>query len=180
MKLLQPLTLTLLLLSLAMGARAADDKEVKKLQADVDTTLATFKKADSTLADQLKKSAGYVVFPSVGKGGFIFGGAHGNGLVYEKGKLIGRASLTQVTVGAQIGGQELSELILFETKDAVAKFKESQFAMSAQVSAVAAAEGASKNAKYVEGIMVFTKAKAGLMAEASVGGQKFKFEPIKK
>ena len=52
--------------------------------------------------------------------------------------------------------------------------------MSAQVGAVAAAEGASKNAKYIEGVMVFTKAKQGLMAEASVGGQKFKFEPVEK
>jgi lipid-binding SYLF domain-containing protein len=180
MKTLKSLTPLFLLVSLAMVVRAADDKNEKKLQTEVDATLAAFKKADSSLADQFKKAAGYVVFPSVGKGGFVFGGAHGNGLVYEKGKLIGRASMTQVTVGAQIGGQELSELILFETKEAVAKFKESQFAMSAQISAVAAAEGASKNAKYVEGVMVFTKAKKGLMAEASVGGQKFNFEPIKK
>jgi len=139
-----------------------------------------FEQSDSGLKDTFKKAAGYVVFPNVGKGGFILGGAHGNGHVYEKGKLVGYASLTQVTVGAQVGGQEFSEVIFFETKEALAKFKESQFAMSAQVSAVAAAEGASKNAKYVDGVMVFTKAKQGLMAEASVGGQKFKFEPVGK
>jgi lipid-binding SYLF domain-containing protein len=85
-----------------------------------------------------------------------------------------------VTVGAQIGGQAFSEVIFFETKEALEKFKKSEFAMSAQVSAVAAQDGASKNAKYVEGVMVFTKAKQGLMAEASVGGQKFKFEPAGK
>jgi lipid-binding SYLF domain-containing protein len=116
----------------------------------------------------------------VGKGGFIIGGAHGNGHVFEKGKLIGYGSLTQVTVGAQVGGQEFSEVIFFESKEALAKFKESEFAISAQVSAVAAAEGVSKNAKYVDGVMVFTKAKQGLMAEASVGGQKLKFEPLPK
>ena len=177
MKSFKLLTATILLAGLAFAGQAADHK---KLQADVDDAIAAFKKADPGLKDTFKNSAGYVVFPNVGKGGFIVGAAHGNGHVYEKGKVVGYASLTQVTVGAQVGGQEYSEVIFFETPAALAKFKESDFAMSAQVSAVAAAEGASKNAKYVDGVMVFTKAKQGLMAEASVGGQKFKFEPIKK
>ena len=177
MKALKLLTAIILITGLALAGQAADHK---KLQADVDAAIKEFKKADAGLKDTFKKAAGYVVFPNVGKGGFILGGAHGNGHVYEKGKLIGYASLTQVTVGAQVGGQEFSEVIFFETKEALAKFKESGFAMSAQLSAVAAAEGASKNAKYVDGVMVFTRAKEGLMAEASVGGQKFKFEPVGK
>jgi lipid-binding SYLF domain-containing protein len=181
MKTFKLLTAIILIAGLAFSARAADEKaEQKKLQTDVDTAIKHFTQADSGLKETLKKAAAYAVFPNVGKGGFIVGGAHGNGQVYEGGKLIGHASLTQVTVGAQIGGQEYSQIIFFENKEALAKFKESGYAMSAQVSAVAAAEGASKNAKYVDGVMVFTKAKAGLMAEASVGGQKFKFEPIAK
>ena len=162
---------------LATAGQAADHK---KLQADVDAAIKEFTKVDSGISAIFKKAAGYVVFPNVGKGGFIVGGAHGNGHVFANGKLIGYASLTQVTVGAQVGGQEFSEVIFFETKEALAKFKESEWAMSAQVSAVAASEGASKNAKYLDGVMVFTKAKQGLMAEASVGGQKFKFEPLGK
>jgi lipid-binding SYLF domain-containing protein len=158
-------------------ARAEDD--TKKLAADVQTAMENFQNADSGMKKLFSGSPGYVVFPNVGKGGFVIGGAHGSGLVYEKGKLVGRASLTAVTVGAQIGGQAFSEVIFFETADALAKFKESKLEMSAQVSAVAAAEGASKNAKYVDGVMVFTRAKSGLMAEASIGGQKFKFEPVK-
>lgn len=174
---LKLLSATMLFAGLALVVRAADQE---KLQADVDAAIKAFQSADSGLKDTFRTAAGYVVFPNVGKGGFVVGGAHGNGLVYEKGKLIGHASLTQVTVGAQVGGQEFSEVIFFETPGALAKFKESGFAMSAQIGAVAAAEGASKNAKYVEGVMVFTKAKQGLMAEASVGGQKFKFEPVEK
>ena len=177
MKTFKSVTTTVLLATLAVAGQAADHK---KLQADVDAAITEFKKADAGLKDTFKKAAGYVVFPNVGKGGFVLGGAHGNGQVYEKGKLIGYASLTQLTIGAQVGGQEFSEVIFFETKETLAKFKESNWAMSAQLSAVAAAEGASKDAKYVDGVMVFTKAKQGLMAEASVGGQKFKFEPIKK
>jgi len=171
------LSTTLLFAGLVLSGQAADPT---KLQADVDAAIKAFQSADSGLKDTFKNAAGYVVFPNVGKGGFVVGGAHGNGLVYEESKLIGHASLTQVTVGAQVGGQEFSEVIFFETPAALAKFKQSGFAMSAQIGAVAAAEGAGKNAKYVEGVMVFTKAKQGLMAEASVGGQKFKFEPLEK
>ncbi len=149
----------------------------KKLKDDVQIAIETFNATDSGMKKLFENSAGYVVFPNVGKGGLVFGGAHGNGLVFEKGKGIGRASLTQITFGAQIGGQEFSEVIFFETQAAWDRFKKSNLEMSAQVGAVAAAEGVSKNAKYVNGVAVFTLAKTGLMAEASVGGQKLKFHP---
>ena len=168
-----------LLAGLALTGQAADNTaKYKKLQGDVDAAITAFKQADPGLEETFKKAEGYAVFPNVGKGGLVFGGAHGNGYVYEGDKLIGYVSMTQVTFGAQIGGQEFSQVIFFETKEALTKFKESKYTMNAQVSAVAAAAGASQNAKYVDGVMVFTRAKQGLMAEASVGGQKFKFEPV--
>jgi lipid-binding SYLF domain-containing protein len=173
------LSLAATLVAGAPSALQAKD-DLQKLEKDTAEAIDQLKKTDSGLKKLFDTATGYAVFPRVGKGGLIIGAAHGEGLVYEKGKLIGRSSLTQVTVGAQIGGQELSEVIFFETQEALAHFKEGSFAMSAQVSAVAASEGASQNAKYVDGVMVFTKARTGLMAEASVGGQKFKFEPIKK
>lgn len=147
-------------------------------QKEAEQTIELFKKADPDLKNFFDQAVGYAVFPTVGKGGIGVGGARGTGLVYEKGKLIGEATLTQVTVGLQLGGQAYSQLIFFETAEALEAFKASKFAMSAQVSAVAAAEGASKNAKYQLGVAVFTMAKGGLMYEASVGGQKFKFRPI--
>jgi lipid-binding SYLF domain-containing protein len=159
-----------------LSAQAADDSNLNR---DVEAAIESFKKADSGMQKLFDTAAGHVVFPNVGKGGFVIGGGHGNGLVYEQGRLIGRASMTQVTVGAQVGGQEFSEIIFFETQATLDHFKESKLTMNAQVSAVAAAEGASKNARYVDGVLVFTKAKSGLMAEASVGGQKFKFKSLK-
>lgn len=181
MKILTFLVTAIILANCTFSGLAADDQaERKKLQTEVDAAIKTFKKADSSLEPLFKKAAGYAIFPGIGKGGFIIGGAHGEGQVYEGGKLVGYTSISQGTIGAQIGGQVFSQVIFFEDKDAVSKFKEGTFAMSAQVSAVAAQEGASKNAKYVDGVMVFTKAKQGLMAEASIGGQKFSFEPIAK
>ncbi len=95
-------------------------------------------------------------------------------------RAIGKATLTQLTVGLQLGGQAYTEVIFFETEKALANFKKGEFAMAAQVSAVAAAAGASANAKYVEGVSVFTLAKGGVMAEASVGGQKFSYQRFQK
>ena len=152
--------------------------ELESLRKDVTVTIETFRKADPDMKKFFSNAVGYAVFPGVGKGGFVFGGAHGNGLAYERGRLVGRASLTQVTFGAQIGGQEFAEIIFFETPEALTRFKTSKLEMSAQVSAVAAAEGASKDAKYTQGVLIFTRAVRGLMAEASVGGQKLKFKNL--
>jgi lipid-binding SYLF domain-containing protein len=112
----------------------------------------------------------------VGKGGIGVGGAAGNGVAYEQGAKIGSAKMTQVSVGLQLGGQSYREVIFFEAKKDLDRFKDNHFEFSAQVSAVAASSGASANAKYKGGVMVFTMQKGGLMYEAAVGGQKFKFE----
>lgn len=137
-----------------------------------------FKKADPQIAAFFTNAYGYAVFPSVAKGAMGIGAARGSGEVFRQGRLIGSATLMQVTIGFQLGGQEYAELIFFENEAALNKFTGNQFAMSAQASAVAAAEGASANAKYQQGVLVFTIAKGGLMFEASVGGQKFKFTPL--
>ena len=147
------------------------------LRAESQEALGACLKADSTLQTFLNNSAGYAVFPSVGKGGFIVGGAHGKGLVYQKNNLIGQATLTQASVGAQVGGQSFSEIIFFETPAALEDFKSGKFEMSAEAGAVAVKEGASAAAAYKQGVAVFTLPKKGLMVSASVGGQKFKFDP---
>lgn len=157
----------------SMSAAQADD-----LQAESQQAISNFKSADSTLSTFFSNSDGYAVFPGVGKGGLIVGGAHGKGIVYEKGNAIGQATMTQASIGAQVGGQTFAEVIFFETPAALTDFKDGKFEMTAEVSAVAAREGASAAAKYKNGVAVFTLPKKGLMAQASVGGQKFKYEPL--
>ena len=161
----------------AIGALApvrAQDKDAKEAAA----AIATFK-SDADLAKWFDTAYGYAVFPSITKAAVVVGGAGGGGRVFEKGTYIGDAHVSQATIGAQLGGQSFSEVIFFETKAALDRFKENKFELSAGLSAVAAAEGKSKDAKYADGVAVFTHAKKGLMAEASVGGQKFKFTPKK-
>jgi lipid-binding SYLF domain-containing protein len=150
------------------------------LLRDAEAAVAAFQQADPSLSRFFTGAVGYAVFPSVGKGAAGIGGAYGRGVLFEHGKPTGRTSLTQVTIGAQLGGQAYSEIVFFEGNEAVASFKKGQLAMAAQVSAVAANAGASANARYARGVAVFTLAKGGLMAEASVGGQRFGFRPFAK
>lgn len=168
---------TLLPLSMVLIAFTAWGQSKRdKLVADAKEAKAEFIKKDSKMAGLFGKAYGYVILPNVGKGGIGIGGAAGNGVVYERGKIIGTAKMSQVSVGLQLGGQAYREVIFFEGKKDLDRFKENRVEFSAQVSAVAATEGASANAKYVDGVMVFTMQKGGLMYEASVGGQKFKYE----
>ena len=161
-------------LLLATNARADDE-----LQANSQQAVADFLKTDPTMKRFFDESAGYAVFPDVGKGGLIVGGARGKGLVYERTNLVGQATMTQGSVGAQVGGQTFAEIIFFENPVALDDFKAGKLEMSAEVSAVAAAEGTSRTARYKMGVVVFTLPKKGLMVQASVGGQKFKFEPLR-
>jgi len=141
-------------------------------------TIALFKNKDRGLIAYFNEAYGYAVFPTVGKGAMFIGGAHGSGEVFKKGRLIGTTSLTQLTVGLQLGGQAYSEVIFFENKKTLNDFTTGNFEFSAQASAVAVTAGASADAAYSNGVAVFTMAKGGLMYEASIGGQKFSFKHL--
>jgi lipid-binding SYLF domain-containing protein len=161
-----------------IAALSAVTAQAEDLRSECKQAITSFNNADPGMQNLMNNSAGYAVFPNVGKGGFIVGGAHGKGLVFEKGKLVGEARMSQASIGAQAGGQTFSEIIFFETPTALNEFKSSNFEMSAEAGAIAAAEGASRVARYSQGVAVFTLPKKGLMVQASVGGQKFKFKPI--
>ncbi len=165
-----------LTLLITVAANGQSKLKRDKLISDAKEAKVEFQKADPKMAGTFGKAYGHVIFPNVGKGGIGIGGAAGNGVAYERGKMAGMAKLTQISIGLQWGGQAYREVIFFETKKDMDRFKENRVELSAQVSAVAVTAGASANAKYVDGVMVFTMQKGGLMYEASVGGQKFKFE----
>ena len=162
---------------------------------DYDDTIAVFKKARES-GSYFGKSYGYAVFPTIGKAGLGIGGAHGSGRVYEKGKVIGEAKMNQLSIGLQAGGQAYSEIVFFQDKRALSEFTSGNFEFGAGVNAIAitaaagaetgtsgssaGASGGKKDAAtagaFHKGMAVFTIAKGGLMYEASISGQKFKFE----
>jgi lipid-binding SYLF domain-containing protein len=140
-------------------------------------TIAAFKKTDPTIDTFLSKAHGYAVFPEIAKGAVGIGGATGDGTVFERGTAIGSSNMTQVTVGLQLGGQTYSEIIFFKDKAALESFKRGNYELAAGASAIALKQGASKTADYNNGVAIFTVGTGGLMFEASIGGQKFSFEP---
>ena len=142
-------------------------------------------------------SYGYVVFPTIGKGAWVVGGAHGSGRVYVHGTYVGDATMNQVSVGLQAGGQAYSQVVFFQDKRAFDEFSRGNYEFGADVNAVAItaaaggsvgtdgasaeASGGMKDAKtlghYYKGVAVFTIVKGGAMFQASVAGQKFSYSP---
>ena len=124
-----------------------------------------------------KKGYGYAFFPEITKGGLVFGGARGRGVVYEKGQHIGYADLTQISAGFQAGLQDYSQLIVFENQAAMDKFKRNEIDFGANASAVYADTGAARSAQFVDSMAVFVRPKRGAMAEASLSSQQITYLP---
>ena len=162
------------------GCSTAPKSEAKRenLETEAQTAIQTAKNADPGLQKFFDTAAGYAVFPSIGKAAWIVGGAYGKGILYENGRPAGYCDMTQASVGLAWGGQAYTEIIFFETPEALNKFKAGQLALAAQASAVAVTAGASANATYSNGVLIFTRSESGLMVEASVGGQKFSYQPL--
>ena len=167
----------LFLLALAGCATAPGSAEGKsQIQDESTSVIANAQTNDPTLTKVLHDAHGYAVFPSIGKGAVGIGGAYGRGVLYENGTPIGYCDMTQASIGLQLGGQSYAEIIAFTTTEALNNFKTGYFAFDAQATAVALKSGAGANAKYSNGVAVFTMNEAGLMYEASVGGQKFGYQ----
>ena len=171
-------TFTLVATLLFGTATFAQTKKQNKIIKDAAKAKTTLLKADDGLSKFFSDSAGYVLFPNVGKGGLGIGVSSGNGVVYENGEIIGMADLKKLNIGFQAGGQAIIEIIFFETKTDLERFKSDEFQFDAQASAVAVKSGLAFNAKYKDGVATFALPKAGLMADASVGGQRFGYKPF--
>lgn len=156
---------------------APKDSKKDELSEAVDATTKRVTALDPSLKNRMDSAHAYVIFPTVGKGGVIVGGAYGRGEVFEKGVMVGWADISQATIGAQLGGQSFTEVILFENQAAFENFKNGKLKFAANVSAVAMKSGAADSAKYTDGVLVFVEPKAGLMLEAAIGGQSFSYQP---
>lgn len=152
--------------------------ERQRLKSDAEKALAEFKAKDNSIQTHLDSAAGYAIFPNVGKGAWILGGAAGNGIVYEGGEIVGYTELRQIDIGFQIGGQAFSEIIIFETQGALDNFKQGNFELEGSASAVIWDEGKGEAIQFQDGVGVALMPKAGAMAGISVGGQKFNYGEV--
>lgn len=177
---MKKLSIALLALSMAFASFTAlaewSPNDSDKMELSVAKAIIDAKDKDPSLSKWFDTAYAYAVFPNVGKGGIGIGGAHGKGIVIRGDKTIADTSLSQITIGLQLGGQAYAQFVMFKDETAFNHFARGNFEMGAQVSAVAITLGASADANYDGGVAVFTIANGGLMYEASVGGQKFKYK----
>jgi lipid-binding SYLF domain-containing protein len=180
------------LLLLCVSAFAKDELK------DMSETIGAFQ-SNATTGAYFGSAYGYAIFPTIGKGGIGIGAAHGSGQTYVGDSVTGFTSMTQVTIGLQLGGQAYSQVIFFENKTAYDNFTSGNFEFDAQASAIAitasaqasagttgssasagtgGSAGKQAGATYRKGMQTFVIGKGGLMYEASIGGQKFKFDPV--
>ena len=147
-----------------------------ELARETANAIKSLVKDNPSLKEYFNSAHGFVVFHKIDKGGLVIGGAAGKGLTFEDKTVVGKSHMSQATIGAQAGGQTYMEVIFFENKITLDKFKEGKLKFSGQASAIALEQGTSVDLKYQDGVSIFTKGIGGLMAEAAVGGQKFKYE----
>jgi lipid-binding SYLF domain-containing protein len=165
---------------------------------DYSSTINVFKESPA-VAKFFNNSYGYAVFPTIGKAGFVVGGSYGKGQVYRDGKVTGKTAVMEGSIGFQLGGEAFSQIIFFQDKRAYDEFTSGNFEFGATAQAVVITAGVQAQAgttgtsagasagpktgvqaetEYVKGMATFVHSKGGLMYEASIGGQKFTFEPL--
>jgi len=173
------------------------DSQMSQNVDDAEYKLAIAAFRNSKSGQFFDHAYGFAVFPTIGKAGFIIGGAYGEGRVYEKGRYTGRTDMFQASFGWQLGAQAFSQIIFFQDQRAYDEFTSGNFEFGAGASAVVitagvAAEASTKGTsatanagnthvktegQYYKGMAVFSIAKGGLMYEAVLSGQKFNFYP---
>tara|TARA_Y100001968_G_C19431900_1_gene757531 strand:+ start:1533 stop:2144 length:612 start_codon:yes stop_codon:yes gene_type:complete len=162
---------------LIAGWKPLENKKGSRSQASTQTMIALKKfKQMPELESYFQKAEGYAVFPTIGKAGFGVGAARGQGEVFQNENVIGSTTVTQLSIGFQLGGQAFSQIIFFKQKKDLNRFIAGNFEFGASASAALINTGAATEAAYSNGVAVLTISKGGLMYEASIGGQKFNFE----
>ena len=152
-------------------------EEKNAIDLHYNKTIKSFMKGNEAITNLVYKSYAYVVFPSIGKGGLIFGGAYGEGRAYIKGFWVGDVILEQYTLGLQAGGQQYSEILFFKTKESFEKFQKDGFEDATQSSVVPIYSGISSDVDFAKDVQVFSSSSAGLMLEATTGAQNFTYTP---
>ncbi len=166
--------------ALVAGWNPDKNKKGSQGKASKKTLIALEKFKEMPQLEQFFKNAkGFAVFPNIGKAGFGIGASRGIGEVFKSNQVIGSTTVTQISIGLQLGGQAFSQIIFFKDQRDIDRFTEGNFEFGAAASAALIKAGASVEAAYSDGIAVLTLSKGGLMYEASIGGQKFSFEPYR-
>jgi lipid-binding SYLF domain-containing protein len=141
-------------------------------------TLNEMQQRSPGLSNALQSAYAYAVFPDVGKGAFIVGGAGGVGVLYEHGMPTGNVKISKASFGASVGAESMAELVILGDQNAVNQLKSGSFDLGANVQAVVLTSGGAAPTGTVRGTRVFIMPRGGAMVDVSVAGQRISFEPL--
>jgi len=164
--------------AMVMGCATAPATNVDRqnLRRDADATLAEMVSRDPAVRDVTRSAPAYAVFPSVGKGGALVGGAYGKGILYEGGVATGYVSLEQASIGAQLGGQSFAELLVLRSPVDVDDVKSGHYTVGANLGVVVLSPDASAQKGFDSNASVFVLPRGGLMVDISINGQQLKYQ----
>ncbi len=172
------LSLCSFVLSACNTEPAPPPREREAMKTDVNAALKHMEAKDDSLRDFLNRAYGYAIFPEIGKGALVVGGAYGRGEVYRGNQLIGYAEIKAGSVGLQAGGETFSELLVFGDEKTFNDFTNGKFSFSANAAAVLVKAGAGAKAQFDNGVAVFIHPRGGAMVDLSIAGQQFNFRPL--
>ena len=173
---------TMAIFAIAGAAACASTPKTNAQKANLEqqasATVGEMTQKDPSLRDLLQSADAYAVFPQIGKGGVIVGGAHGTGMLYQHDKAVGFVTLDQASIGAQLGGETFSEVLVLQTPEATSKLETSGLSLGADIGATVVDAGAAASADFNEGMAAFVLPRGGLMVDISVSGQKIDYQPL--
>jgi lipid-binding SYLF domain-containing protein len=150
--------------------------ERQSLRESAEATLGEMRARDPQLQTVLQNAPAYAVFPSIGKGGVLVGGAYGKGILYENGVATGFVSLEQASIGAQLGGETFAELLVLRNPADIDALKQERYSVGANVGVVVLSSGAEQHATFDPNATVFVLPRGGLMVDVSISGQQLKYQ----
>ncbi|HUO22272.1 MAG TPA: lipid-binding SYLF domain-containing protein [Caulobacteraceae bacterium] len=155
-------------------AAHADDRA--KLAAQGMRALHELEASEPRSTFYAKHAAAVLVFPSILKAGFVFGGETGNGVLFEHGKVAGYYNMSGGSWGLQVGGQDFAYALFFMTPGSLDYLRKSDgFAAGTGPSITVINKGAAAAADTTtvsQDVVAFPFNGKGLMADLTLQGTK--------
>lgn len=134
--------------------------------------------ADDRLTPFFAQAAIVAIYPTGIRAGLGFGAAIGHGVVYQGQQAIGRTSMYQLSVGANMGGQIYRQVLFFKTEESFERLMAGLMEFAGQANLAVARAGGTATPSFNTEVAMFTRLRGGLLVEGSVGAHRYTFRRL--
>ncbi len=164
------------LLAIAWPMARAGAGSSYEIDASARGTLDQFFHDVRSSRELASKAAGILVFPTVVKAGFGFGGEYGEGALLAHGRTAGYYNTVSASFGFQLGAQARSVIIMFMTEEALDQFYRTdgwKIGVDGSVTVIAVGAGGAIDTNTIRSPVVgFIFDQQGLMYNLTLEGSK--------